>query len=326
MQRLWSLAAKGAVSALLLYLCLRSIDVRSIGDRLSQIDPAWFVAMLAVLWLQIALLALRWRQIVHVAGAALRPETALRYTLIAMFFNQTLPSTVGGDAARVLLLGRSGAGWKIAGYSVLIDRGVGLFALAALVVICLPWSLTLVVNPVGRVMLVTIGFGSIAATAMFLATALIPARATDRFWITRHLADLARMSVKLCRSFASLAALAALSLAIHVLTVAVVWEAAKSVSVPLDFLQALFVVPPVMLVATAPVSIAGWGVREGAMIAAFSYAGLMDHDGLVVSLLFGIATLIAGVAGGLTWIFGGDRISLAPLGAVTSGDNRPRPG
>ena len=56
---------------------------------------------------------------------------------------------------------------------------------------------------------------------------------------------------------------------------------------------------PVVLVTVVPISIAGWGVREGAMIAAFGYAGLPTSDGLIVSLLFGAGYLVLGAAGGL---------------------------
>ena len=54
----------------------------------------------------------------------------MRYGFIAGFFNQTLPSTVGGDAVRIWLLGRDQGGWRIATYSVLIDRMVGVLVLA----------------------------------------------------------------------------------------------------------------------------------------------------------------------------------------------------
>ena len=42
----------------------------------------------------------------------------------------------------------------------------------------------------------------------------------------------------------------------------------------------MLLVLPVILVATIPISIAGWGVRESAMMVAFSYAGLAETDGL----------------------------------------------
>jgi hypothetical protein len=65
--------------------------------------------------------------------------------------------------------------------------------------------------------------------------------------------------------------------------------------------------PPVILIATVPV-IAGWGVRESSMIAAFAYAGLAQSGGLTLSILFGAASFIVGVAGGIIWIVSGLRL------------------
>ena len=115
------------------------------------------------------LLALRWREIVLICGAKLRPATALSYTFIGQFFSQVLPSTVGGDAARIWLLARGGAGWPTAVYSVLIDRVVGVSILAVLVVACLPWTFDMIHDPIARAALALIGFGTLAGTLAFLA-------------------------------------------------------------------------------------------------------------------------------------------------------------
>jgi hypothetical protein len=87
-----------------------------------------------------------------------------------------------------------------------------------------------------------------------------------------------------------------------------------------NFELLLFMVPPVILIATVPVSIAGWGVREGSMIVAFAYAGLPQSDGLVVSVLIGITFFIIGAIGGLIWVAGGMRrtkIAAKPAGENT---------
>ena len=72
-----------------------------------------------------------------------------------------------------------------------------------------------------------------------------------------------------------------------------------------DLVHVLVLVLPVMLIATIPVSIAGWGVREGAMVLAFSYAGLAESDGLIVSILFGVGSLAVGTIGGVVWVASG---------------------
>ena len=312
MRRLLSFLAKAGVSALLLYLSLGSVNLSIVGERINRLNAGWLFFILIILIVQTALLALRWRQIVLVSGANLSLPAALRYSLIAMFFNQTLPSTIGGDAARVWLLCRGGAGWRLASYSVLIDRGVGLFALAILVVACLPWSLALVREPVGGAALLTIGFGSIIGALIFTALAFAPKQIMNRWWLTRHLAATAAIAWRLCLSSRAVASVGMLSVAIQFLTVMAVWGAAQSINAPLEFAFALFLVPPVMLIAAIPISIAGWGLREGTMIVAFAYAGLSQDDGLAVSILFGVASFIVGALGGIVWIASGERLGPPP--------------
>lgn len=278
MRRLSSFLIKAAISAVLLYLSLRRVNLDSVGERLSGLDPRWIAVILIVLCIQIPLTALRWREIVAICSYRLSFAKALRFTFIGQFFSQVLPSTVGGDAVRIWLLARDGAGWPTAIYSVLIDRVVGVSALAIMVVACLGWTLNLIHDPTARIALGLIGFGALAAALVFLALGLQYLRIMERWWVTRYLATASRLAWRLCRSTAGIH-VAALSLAIHLLTVTVAWGAAMAAHASVDFTQALFLVLPVILVATIPISIAGWGVRESAMILAFSYAGLAETDG-----------------------------------------------
>jgi uncharacterized membrane protein YbhN (UPF0104 family) len=74
----------------------------------------------------------------------------MRFNLIGTFFNQTLPSSIGGDAVRLWLVAHGGAGWSAATYSIFVDRAIGLIALAMIVVASLPWSYDLISDPRGR--------------------------------------------------------------------------------------------------------------------------------------------------------------------------------
>jgi hypothetical protein len=51
-----------------------------------------------------------------------------------------------------------------------------------------------------------------------------------------------------------------------------------------------------------PVSVAGWGVRELAMVSAFGYVGVPDADALLMSLCFGLLILTISLPGGLLWL------------------------
>jgi uncharacterized membrane protein YbhN (UPF0104 family) len=306
-RQLLSLLVKAGISGLLLYLSLRWVDTTDVADRLSRMNGGWLAATLGVVVSQIGLLALRWRLIALSAGTPMPKSTALRFGFIAAFFSQTLPSTIGGDAARIWLLGRHSGSWKTATYSVLVDRAIGLFALAVIVATFLPATFSLVGDPVARAGISLIALGGLAGPMAFCAIPLLPVSWLDRFWASRHAAAAARITWRLGASAGITIPIAVMSVLVHALTIVSMWTAAKSVGASLGFVAAFSIIPPVILISTIPVSIAGWGVRESAMIAAFSYAGLAHGDGLLVSLIFGGASFAVGAVGGLIWIASSER-------------------
>jgi hypothetical protein len=311
MRKVILLLLKVAISGLLLYFALSFVHIGTVAGRLGRLDPAWCALGLLVLLAQTFLLALRWRQILNRCGADLPPLRMFRFAMIGNFFSQTLPSSVGGDAMRIWLVAKQ-TNWRVGTYSVFLDRVVGVVALAGLVAVCLPWSLELVRNPVGRAALLLTGVGSLTAGVVFVGLAWEGLSILQRWSLTRHLAAAATVAWQILRSPAALVQVGLLSVVIHMLTAAAAWCAARAVGADLTLPYALFLVLPVVLVAIVPISIAGWGVREGAMVAAFAYAGLPQSDGLIVSLLLGAGALLLGAAGGVIWIATGSREVIGP--------------
>ena len=306
MRNLFTFALKAAISCVLLYFAFAHVNFDLIGRQLDHLKYGWLAAAVVVLIAQISLGALRWQRIVHRCNTPDEPPltiaNAFRYIFIAAFFNQTLPSTVGGDAVRIWLLARDNGGWRSATHSVLIDRMVGVLVLAFLVIFCLPWSFALISDIAGRIALLIVGFGCVGACFIFLALGFVRWRWLDRWWLTRQLVAAGSNARDVFGSASSMAHIIAYSLIIHFISATAAWCLAKAVAAPLEWSQALLLVLPVLLIATVPLSIAGWGTRETAMVLAFGYAGLPESDGLIVSLLFGIAMFAAGLPGGAIWI------------------------
>ncbi len=302
MRRTLSLLAKAAITILLLYFSLHSVDLGTLGARLSRLDSGWVVLALFLLTVQIVLLALRWRDISAACGATLPFTLALQISFIAAFFNQVLPSTVGSDGARIWLLARKGAGWAKATYSVLIDRAAGAFALALIVIACLPFTFSLIHDPIARAVLLVIGMGMITGTLVFVLIGSHFRQLFDRWRLTRHLAAASRITAALCSSHRDAAMVLACSVASHLITAGAAWCCAKAIASPVSFAQILFLLLPVLLIATLPISIAGWGVRESSLMYAFAHAGLAQSDGLAISILFGAASFTVGLIGGIVWI------------------------
>ena len=105
--------------------------------------------------------------------------------------------------------------------------------------------------------------------------------------------------------------------------VATVWLIALSMGVALNPLQLFALILPVMLLLAVPISIAGWGLREGLMVTALGFLGVEPSAAVAISLLWGGVTLFGGLLGGIALMV--DRTDLSTLfrGAAAPEEDRP---
>jgi glycosyltransferase 2 family protein len=316
MRRILLSTLKILVSAALLYLALRKANFSDLASRINIASLGWIGMAIAVTFLQIFVGVLRWREVSAECGAPLGTMQAMRYNVIGAFFNQTLPSSIGGDAVRLWLVARGGAGWRAATYSIFVDRAIGLVALAVIIVASLPWSSRLISDPHGRSALLLVDFAALAGGVGFLALGRLPWPWLKRWWGTHHLHACSVIANRVIFSRKHGPKIAVLSVLVHVLAVVIAWCVVQSIAAPVVFSQIFQLVPPVMLITMLPISIAGWGLREATMGLAFGYAGLMTNEGVNVSLLFGAVSFIVGACGGLVWIFSAEKAAQgsAPIG------------
>ena len=102
--------------------------------------------------------------------------------------------------------------------------------------------------------------------------------------------------------FRSAGAIVALAAIAQLGFIASVWLAARGLGIEAGLGDCLVVVPPVIIATLLPVSIAGWGVREGAMVFGFGLLGVAAADALALSILVGIANVAAGLPGAALWL------------------------
>ena len=77
--------------------------------------------------------------------------------------------------------------------------------------------------------------------------------------------------------------------------------------------EILVLTPFPLFLSLLPISIGGWGVREGAIVVAFSLVGIGAAQSLAVSFAFGAAIIVASLPGAIVWLLsGGDQRSGQP--------------
>ncbi|MGC1554092.1 MAG: lysylphosphatidylglycerol synthase transmembrane domain-containing protein, partial [Bradyrhizobium sp.] len=235
MRRILLSAIKILVSAALLYLALRKANFSDLASRIDLISAAWLALAVAITFFQIFIGVLRWRIVSAECGAPLSIRQAMRYNVIGAFFNQTLPSSIGGDAVRLWLVARSGAGWRAATYSIFVDRAVGLIALAVIIVASLPWSYRLIGDEYGRSALAFVDLAALAGGAGFLLLGMLPWPWLKHWWGTHHIHACAVIANRVIFSKKNAPAIAALSLLVHFLAVVIAWCVVQSIAAPVTF-------------------------------------------------------------------------------------------
>jgi uncharacterized protein (TIRG00374 family) len=296
-------AAKALVSIGLIALALRGVDSAAVFARLGTVQ-AHSVVLAALATTGICLLhARRWEVVLARMEHELPFAEALRLVLIGYFFNQTLPSTIGGDAYRAWGAYKRGIHAGNAVASVLVDR---LFALLALVVMIGAgswWLFALVKQPLAQWTILGVCAAGVLGFALLLALPrfadwLRPWRVTRLLLHVAHgaRAVMGRATAVLQVIVLTIAGYAVLSFAVYLL--------AQGLGVALELGHALLFVPLVTLVTVLPVSIAGWGLRENAMVVSLGLIGVPSADAFSVSVLFGLVVMVSGVPGGVLWLLG----------------------
>ncbi len=297
----FGIAVKLSLTVVLVALIAAKVDLGAALDRVQQL-PLWAaVAALSLAMAQVVLNAWRWRVVAAAEGGRLAPANALRSVFQGLFFNQALPSVVGGDALRVLHATRSGLDPGPAVRSVILDRIAGMGALVLLAALSQPMFLARVDSVAARgatLGVVALGIGGLAA---ILALASMPMD-WRRFRPVAAAVTLSRTARYICARPALLVPVLGLSLAGHVLFLFGVICLADGLGLRIGLADCLAVVPVALLLAMAPVSIAGWGVREGVMVAGLGLMGVNPDGALALSVLMGLVVLATSLPGGATWL------------------------
>jgi uncharacterized protein (TIRG00374 family) len=296
----------GVSLALLAYL-LSTTDLAALTLRVRSGDPLLLAGALALYTVTLALATWRWRLLLRAQGYHAPMGHLSASYLVATFFNNFLPSNVGGDVIRVRdsshLTGSTTASLAI----VAIDRILGLGALYLLAVVAyalggqtvrrlegaLPALLLLgVIFAVMGYVYVTPG---IARKVMSVSRLTAFPSIRERFEVAQGAVHVYREQVAVIwTAFAA-------SVALQALVVCYYYEVAHSLRIPLPLSACFLVVPLCTLVQTVPISFNGWGIRESVFILYFRQLGLSRDSALAFSLVGAGLIVLLSLSGAVVW-------------------------
>ncbi|EGE57353.1 hypothetical protein RHECNPAF_440022 [Rhizobium etli CNPAF512] len=215
----------------------------------------------------------------------------------SLFYNQALPSPIPGDAARIFGALKYGLTIQEATLGVVMDRILTLFGLTVVALIGLIIMRAFYGHDFPIPYLTELTALAVAGT---IASALV--FSWRRHLFVRLLPEKLHALNEALGAFLThrrMLGIFLLTLAIHGLGVVSLEILVLGLGLPLDWGQAAAAFPPVLLIAMVPISVGGWGLREGGMIISLAVFGIGTTDAATLSVVFGLLQLVVGLAGGV---------------------------
>jgi glycosyltransferase 2 family protein len=297
----WGIFLKIFVSGGLVVWLLNKIDIVKVCDVIQNLHTGILILVLGVIWITIFTIAKRWQLVARLGGIKAPLGNLTEATFIGAYFNQFLPSSVGGDFFRILALRRHGASINNAVTSVLVDRLFGFISLGILCLLVIPAEgKTLLESDLKWPFLLTM-FLLVGVFGGGLLLLFIPKRWHQNYFIRPFHSSIEMVQGALSHKSLFLSLLIS-SLLASVWLISGLQILMLAFDILLTWQQGTAILPVVMLLTSLPISFAGWGLREGAIIVALGVYGIPKETALALSLVYGVLHLVSSLPGLVLWI------------------------
>lgn len=288
-----------------------ALDFRQLSSSVSSIGALTIVAAIAFSLLRAFVSAIRLSAVLALYGRILPLGPSLRITLESAFFNHTFVSFIGGDAIRIWRIRHCGLALQQIAGAVVFDRFIGVVANHVLLLAALPWLLLAIGDAGLRLALIALAVLGVVGIVLVLSLSFVAARLRERIpqrfrtpnvlGLVKELETLGRLMGQPNRYLLLAGAMSLLKAGFGSL---IFFALLLGMGVQLNVaFGCALLVPAVLQIAMLPGSVAGWGIREGAAIVAFSGLGVPADTAFLSSILYALVVLAVSLIGGLLWLF-----------------------
>ncbi|MCD6418749.1 flippase-like domain-containing protein [bacterium] len=294
---------KAVVSAGLIYFIITRIDLEKFIANISNF-PLWALPIVAVAFCATVLIGgWRWKIFIRPFGKISYWRLVALY-YVGYFFNNFLPSGVGGDVVRGYISGKELDNMAGAYSTILAERVSGILATVFLSLVALPF-----IKFNSQIFFASISLNIGLWTGVLLFLLLPSEKIFEKYfrWLPFNLGEKLKNFATTLRSYRStpkilisgfFASVLYQGSIILVVALAGYFAGAK---LPLPFYFAT--VPLVWVISLIPISLNAIGVREASFAYFFDLYGAGKSTGFLVSIVvFGIS-VAAGILGGIIFAF-----------------------
>jgi len=294
------------ITAILLALVLQKVGVPELLAALRDANIGFIALAFIVGHVTFLPKVLNWQQLLRAQGHSVPFLSLLRLYFVGVFFNNMLPTNVGGDVVRSYEVGRHISDQATGLATVFVERLTGLVVLVALAVIASVTQFDQMDSPLLTFAVASASLGLIAITWVAFDPAMLDL--TIRLSppsIARQLSRLKKFQTALHRYRGQRSLWvnsAILSLMFNAGVVLYMYFAVSAFHTPVSFSGVFFIVPITMVLGMMPFAFNGVGLQEWACVLLFPRIGVPGSVALSAMLLIRAITLFTSVMGGLLYL------------------------
>ena len=301
------IALKILLSFALFAFVVAKVSPRNVLGTLKLADPTLLTLSAAVFLVSSLVGSWLWGRLLRAQGVPIPYRKAASYYFVGLFFNNFLPSNIGGDIARISDASKHAHHVSPVFSATLMERligvlAIGLLAVVASVTVLEKLNLYAIYASIWIIFLFAVGlFASVFHRGVLMAFEQ-PFR-----WLKMHRVEraIARILDDLHgfkdQRDALLAAFLA-SMVVQVSRIYVHYLVGMALGVRISLSYYFLFVPVLAALVSLPISLNGIGVREGAAVVLFHIAGLTREQSFSIPFLSYVLAVLISLLGGLIFL------------------------
>jgi uncharacterized membrane protein YbhN (UPF0104 family) len=302
---------KAGISIALLALLFSRVDIGRLWSVARAASLPWLMGALVLYYLMISVSAWRWGLLLRAQGLDLPFRRLSASFLVATFFNNFLPSNIGGDVVRIADTAPAARSKTLATTVVIIDRAIGLLGLVLIAALGASAAARFRASDLGPVnaRMLWVGFAAatmVATPALLAPEAFLrlfyPLRLLHIEWIDKRLERLTMTLTRFRETPAALAGCFVGAVIVQAVLVAFYVAIAHSMRIPIGFAELALIVPVSFIAQMLPISMNGFGVREATFGFYFTRLGLPLESALLLSFVGAALIMLFSLSGGAVYL------------------------
>ncbi len=298
----WTRILRPVVSAGLLFLVLKGTNLSEFLNLAGKANFLFLVVAMVLILTALMVSVVRWQRLLAAQNVRVSLARLFGFYLVGIFFNNLLPTSIGGDIVRIHEVSRYTGKPSASVASVVSERLISALALS----ITAALGLALSYRVAGRFSAVVIALLAIVlAVILLFAVEKRRSSVSKRIWLPRRFAlrqrldDLVTSMGACLQDRWNVALVIVLSLLFHFIIVTITYFIFLALGLHIPFVYFLLFIPIISALQILPISISGFGVREGAYVYFFGAVGVSSAQAIAASLTFWALAALVSLAGGL---------------------------